>query len=185
MKLNKKHLIPVVLLLVMSIFLSGCRPFVDTSKEFEVKTFLARAATDSTKLESDKIKKLYAYPILADNGVQITEEFVVLACKKMEEFYAAHGYRSMEQKFNYDNAVFFIDGDKAIIEGAVLKVKGIKRIGNRSHVVKPIVEIEGGIIELKKVNNQWKIANDVFLVIRQEDVASIKVDVKKDDKESK
>lgn len=171
MKLNKKHLIPVVLLLVMSIFLSGCKILKDTSAEFEVKKFLTKVAKDSMKLDGKKISKLYAYPIVVGEE-ELGEADVVNVCRIIAKEYEARDFRVFKQKFNYENTtIFFIEDDIAIIEGAVMNWKGIEK----GKVIPPddrpgtTVPVDFTLI---KVNKQWKIVEPYIFIPDVDDLRS-------------
>jgi len=165
-KLNKKHLIPVVLLLVMSVFLSGCKILKDTSAEFEVKKFLTRVAKDSMKLDGKKISKLYAYPIVAGEE-EFWEADVIEVCRILAKEYDARDFRVFKQKFNYENATIFIEGDIAIIEGAVMNWKGIEK--SKETPPGTTVPVDFTLI---KVNKQWKIVEPYIFIPDVESVRS-------------
>ncbi len=165
MKLNKKHLIPVVLLLVMSVFLSGCKILKDTSAEFEVKKFLTKVAKDSMKLDGEKISKLYAYPLIVD-GEEFGEADVVNVCRIIAKEYEARDFRVFKQKFNYENTTIFIEDDIAIIKDAVMNWKGFEKGEVIPGTTVPVD------FTLTKVNKQWKIVEPYIFIPDVESVRS-------------
>jgi len=164
-KLNKKHLIPVVLLLVMSVFLSGCKILKDTSAEFEVKKFLTKVAKDSMKLDGEKISKLYAYPLIVD-GEEFGEADVVNVCRIIAKEYEARDFRVFKQKFNYENTTIFIEDDIAIIKDAVMNWKGFEKGEVIPGTTVPVD------FTLTKVNKQWKIVEPYIFIPDVDDLGN-------------
>lgn len=158
MKQTKKLLIPLLLLLVISILFSGCILLGDSIEEYSVKSFLSKVAKTSKKLDGNKIKLLYDYPIIGNNGEIYTETDVVFSCKLIADEYKANKFRVIKQKFIYENAEIIIEKNEAFIVGAFLEYEAIER----KKVIKGnTITI---LIKLVKVNNAWKLAVDNIFV---------------------